>query len=793
MYLSKKSKFKRQLVSPHTKFVALWLFIDEFILTKYSCRTVTGFSIGLVNPSLETQNKSYSKILLCASPITVPVNEVLQNVFVNPMQELAEEGIVVPFREDPTISVVTTTFFPALFAVVGDDPGQRHVSNLGGKGTVHHVYKNEIPSSAREQPVHTRLVGVSRIFEDAETLVREDFPDPLQSNTKSEKDMMIEFAMYEAKRIKKKQESGKYPTTRITTIPCNMSKRYIVPASMRPVRSGSEVKEAWELLKCMEELKSQRSERDSETVKLHRKPGTLTLPELVRFRELDHLPSLTPEINRLENLVPHVFRKAGMIWGESAKLKSFRDRCPLWELLGMADDWPLQFPPCLLHVWNLGILKHMMLWIGHFLGKKFVMATKAILEKSDTNLLHGFQIEPDLCQPIYGSADCGSALTTRSHRGSFWAAFYRGPFSNLLCTQSSKWIKDDTDRERLEKIIRMVKLTKELQSRLYMTSWTNDDCDQLEMLIYRWKLKVFTIFHRFIACQDDKSLTHPSFSIDLRFPKFDILDSFPLMIKMWGPPQAYSTQRFESLYASVKQVIRNSNHRDLIGDLMKRSIIINHPRQLFNKDAESFSEMLTSSKRAKTKLPNVLLNYYSSRFHVTPKMIKHVSIYGKLRIPGFNSVLVSSSDLQSARSGQSRSVICLNTDGRYSLWEVLTIIGFDVVKRKLAPILTNIALFAQELVMEDECANQNILPIDINRVEHSDRVFVSATSQIRSGDIDRVIYAPRRWIPVKHPDGILFPAAMVEGLYPQQKGEIRWKVFSGTIKFIKRNPVEQTT
>ena len=114
--------------------VGLNVFVDGFEAKKYSRdnRSFTSICISLVNPSLSTQNKIESKVVVAVIPSSEKdIQTCLYECVVKPLLEIREKGgLDVQFGQ--SCRGVTKRFFPVVFAILGDDPGLREVAKLAG-------------------------------------------------------------------------------------------------------------------------------------------------------------------------------------------------------------------------------------------------------------------------------------------------------------------------------------------------------------------------------------------------------------------------------------------------------------------------------------------------------------------------------------------------------------------------------------------------------------------------------------------------------------------------------------
>jgi uncharacterized protein YaaR (DUF327 family) len=207
--------------------------------------------------------------------------------------------------------------------------------------------------------------------------------------------------------------------------------------------------------------------------------------------------------------------KSAPIDDKTAKSNSLKSYSHFWEIKSISNNYFPSFVICILHLWNLGLVRRIL----HYLSKK--------LEKNWTEKMNS-EFYKIIKNPLFNE---------KGKLNSFPGRIFFEVIDHIEIMVN---ICKDGDIVKIEKnpqdIINFLNLTKSLQNQLYKKEYSVLEINSLDENIKNWKDMLKKI------CPNE------SYS----FPNWDTLDGVILMIQQFGPLVYYSTQRFESWHRPLR-------------------------------------------------------------------------------------------------------------------------------------------------------------------------------------------------------------------------------------------------
>ena len=156
------------------------------------------------------------------------------------------------------------------------------------------------------------------------------------------------------------------------------------------------------------------------------------------------------------------------------------------------------FAPCLLHLWQLGIVKTLFKWIGIFNGKEFMKNINTYLKTTPS-------LNSEIKMEIYNNGFTG---TTFPRQGKFWKILITsvGIFNNFMVKFG---LLQDLN---FKKTIEILEMTLNLQDCLFKKRFSDQDLEILSQKIFEWKKQIQDVF---------KDLKYKKKPINFLFPNFD--------------------------------------------------------------------------------------------------------------------------------------------------------------------------------------------------------------------------------------------------------------------------------
>lgn len=224
----------------------------------------------------------------------------------------------------------------------------------------------------------------------------------------------------------------------------------------------------------MIKLSSNRNVRSARvTIRLYRR--------LLRCWELHFEEEM--DVSRLLPKVEAEFKAAGVRWPGWSKKKPeipcllLLEECmeSLYEMLA----------PCLLHLWQLGLLKRMWFWIGQVLGQELrglindAVRTRKLLPGIDTLQREDIWASSSECAPLPGN---------------FWRELTK--YGHTILTVTLRRGISSGVPNNCAVVSTLLQHTASLQNLLYRRKFTLKEVSDLEVLIQAWKQELVAVFSR---------------------------------------------------------------------------------------------------------------------------------------------------------------------------------------------------------------------------------------------------------------------------------------------------------
>lgn len=204
------------------------------------------------------------------------------------------------------------------------------------------------------------------------------------------------------------------------------------------------------------------------------------------------IPATDPTARR--NLLKPIYQKAALKVTDIYNLKP----TPLWQLPELRDDFYLCFAPCLLHNWNLGIVKWLFRQVGRRFGTSYMSEMNHFLSvSSSSEYARPLNIPNSIRRPIYSTKekDC------LAMKGTLWSELLKvgAPVVRAVVSlfrnagwadkADKDWIGGRIDTE-VEEHCRYLTLAAKIQDLLYSDRFLPGDVKQLEELIFELKCQL---------------------------------------------------------------------------------------------------------------------------------------------------------------------------------------------------------------------------------------------------------------------------------------------------------------